>query len=338
MRPSRDEALREVMRRRRLDALVIAGVFNLKAIAGVESDNACLVAAPKGRFALFTDFRYMSAVKRTAPSLVVRDIARFALPSGARRVGYERDIAHSRFLELSKAARRAKFVEIDRDLAQLRAEKTTDEIAAISRAAALNSRIWAMAQERFRPGMTEREMARVVKSLMARLGDGEAFNTIVCVGANAAECHHVPDDTRWNGREAILVDMGVRLGGYCSDMTRCIPPKRQSSLYRRVYSLVKSANEAAIAAIAPGKRARDIDAVARKIIRQAGFGKCFGHSLGHGVGVEVHEGPVCSVKSDWVLKEGMVVTVEPGVYLEGNLGVRIEDLVLVTKTGPRVLS
>ena len=338
MIPSRDAGLRDVMRRRRLDALVVAGEFNLKAIAGVESDNAWLVAAPKGKFTLFTDFRYLSAVRRLAPSLAVRDISRFSLPSGAKRIGYERDISHSRFLALSKLARRAKFVEIDRDLARLRAVKGEDEIAAISRAAALNCKIWAMAQGKFRPGMTEREMARVIKSLMARLGDGEAFDTIVCVGANAAECHHVPDDTRWNGREALLVDMGVRLGGYCSDMTRCIPPKRQSSLYRRVYSLVKAANEAAIAAIAPGKRARDIDAVARKMIRQAGFGKCFGHSLGHGVGVEVHEGPVCSVKSDWVLKEGMVVTVEPGVYLEGNLGVRIEDLVLVTKSGPRVLS
>jgi Xaa-Pro aminopeptidase len=190
----------------------------------------------------------------------------------------------------------------------------------------------------FRAGMTEREMAGIIRSMMFERGDGEAFDTIVCVGANAAECHHVPDGTVWNGRDGVLVDMGVKLGGYCSDMTRNIPPKRRSALYRKVHALVMKANRAAIAAVRPGVTGKALDKVARDVIRAGGFGKCFGHSLGHGVGLEIHEAPYASKKSDWTLKPGMFVTIEPGIYLEGNLGVRIEDLVLVTETGCEVLT
>ena len=202
----------------------------------------------------------------------------------------------------------------------------------------LNDEILRDASRKFKSGMTEREMAGIIRSMMFDRGEGEAFPTIVCVGANAAECHHVPDDTVWNGRDPVLVDMGVKLDGYCSDMTRNLLPKRQSSLYRKVYDLVLKANLAAIAAVKPGITGKALDKVARDVIKKGGFGKCFGHSLGHGVGFEVHEAPNASKKSDWVLKPGMFVTIEPGIYLEGNLGVRIEDLVLVTATGCEVLT
>ena len=175
---------------------------------------------------------------------------------------------------------------------------------------------------------------------MNALGDGEAFETIVCAGRNAAECHHVPDDTVWRKGEPLLVDMGVKLEGYCSDMTRCIGGRRGrgAARYAEIYEVVRAANLAAIAALKPGMSGRELDAVARRIIRKAGYGACFGHALGHGVGLEIHEWPVASRRSRTVLKPGMVVTVEPGIYIEGELGVRIEDLVLVSRDGCEVLS
>ena len=197
--------------------------------------------------------------------------------------------------------------------------------------------------------MAERQMAAVIRKMMIDRGEGEAFATIVCVGRNAAECHHEPDDTVWNGREPVLVDIGVKLDGVCSDLTRnLVPGFRDPSgratrakpyrLYRQVYELVLEANLAAIAAARPGLTGRQLDKVARDVIAKGGFGRCFGHSLGHGVGYEIHEPPTASKRSETVLKPGMVLTIEPGVYLEDNLGVRIEDLILITETGCEVLS
>ena len=325
------EELKKIAKRRRLDQIVVTAQADIFALTGVNTDNGILTAD-----ALYTDFRYVAAARRVAPGLKVLDIKRFA-PKG-RRIGCWFGMPHSKFLALQKKARRARFVDISDDLSALRAVKTPDEIGRIRAAEKLACEIWDDARAMFKPGMTERQMAAAVKKLMIDRGDGEAFPTIVCVGANAAECHHEPDDTVWNGREPVLVDMGVKLGGVCSDLTRNIPPKRRGGLYSKVYDLVLQANLAAIAAAKPGMTGRQLDKVARDIIRKGGFGKCFGHSLGHGVGCEIHEAPYASSKSSAVLKPGMLVTIEPGVYLEDNLGVRIEDLVLITETGCEVLS
>ena len=328
----------KAVRRRRLDAAVVFNQANIRSLTGVDCDSAALVVAPAGGVAprLYTDFRYAPMVRRVAPWLRVSDSKRLDFPGA--RVGYESTIPHARFLKLQKRHKRAKFVDIDGDVKSLRAVKTADEAAKVRAAARLNDEIWAEAQESFRPGMTELDMARVIRRLMVERGDGEAFETIVCVGANAAECHHVPDGTVWNGRDPVLVDMGVKLGGWCSDMTRDIVPGRPSALYRKVYDTVLEANLAAIDALRPGMTCAELDRVARRLIARAGFGRCFGHSLGHGVGLEVHEAPSVMKGEKAVLKPGMVVTIEPGIYLEGNLGVRIEDLVLVTEGGCEVLS
>lgn len=354
----RIEELKRIARRRRLDRLLIMNPANVRAFTGVNCDNA-IVALDRTRDAdgfrldFYTDFRYIPMVHRVAPRLNCRDIRWFWKPlcgeRVVRRVGYEAIITHQRFLELQKRHPRATFVDDTADLAAVRSVKTTDEIAAIRAAERLACEIWNDASARFRAGMTERGMARIIQKLIIERGEGEAFSTIVCVGRNAAECHHEPDDTVWNGREPVLVDMGVRLGGVCSDLTRNLVPGflepsrplksvRTSRLYRQVYALVLKANRTAIAAARPGMTGKALDAVARKVIREGGFGRCFWHSLGHGVGYEIHEAPTAGRKSDIVLKPGMLVTIEPGIYLEGNLGVRIEDLVLITETGCEVLS
>ena len=334
------DEIRKLARRRRLDTMLVCGQANVRAITGVNCDNAILNFStfPPFHFStsLYTDFRYIPMVHRVAPELKCRDLKAFKITG--RRIGYESSISHAKFLQFQKLAPRgAKFVDVAEDLLAIRAVKTPEEIEKIRAAEALACKIWNEASAKFRAGMTERDMARIIQKLMIEKGEGEAFDTIVCIGKNAAECHHEPDDTTWNGREPVLVDMGVKLGGVCSDLTRNLVP-RASRLYKQVYALVKEANAAAIAAARPGMTGQALDKVARDVIKKGGFGKCFGHSLGHGVGYEIHEAPYASKKSKMVLKPGMCVTIEPGVYLEDNLGVRIEDLILITETGCEVLS
>ncbi len=330
-----------------LDLALVRNQANVRALTGVDCDNACLVVRPSSaaRVLFLTDFRYAPAVERLAPWLKTGDIKRIdgtrpfaASKSAPKRVGYESSIAHARFLDLEKAFPGAAFTDVLPNLSDLRSVKTAEERARLRAAAALNDEIWAAARAVFKPGMTEREMARTIRRLMIDRGDGEAFETIVCVGRNAAECHHAPDDTVWKGREPVLVDMGVKLDGVCSDMTRNLVPARPSPLYKKVYNLVREANLRAIAAARPGMTAAALDKVARDFLTRNGFGRAFGHSLGHGVGFEIHEAPAVSKRTKTKLAPGMAITIEPGVYLPGNLGVRIEDLVLITEDGCEVLS
>ena len=333
--------------RRRLDALVVFNEANIRSLTGVVCDNGCLLLDIAGgrRVVFFTDFRYVPMVHRVAPWLRVRETRRgvgfkdLMYKEGIRpkRLGYESSITAKRYLELKKRFPKAVFVDVNDDLLSKRAVKSVDEITRVAAAAALNDEIWALARKEMKPGMTEKAMQRVIQTLMITLGDGEAFETIVCAGANAAECHHVPDDTVWHKGEPLLVDMGVKLDGVCSDMTRNIKASRDPE-YSKIYDIVLKANEAAIAAAKPGMTAGALDAVARKLIRRAGYGKAFGHSLGHGVGYEIHEEPCARQKSKTELEPGMIVTIEPGIYLENRLGVRIEDLVLITTTGSEVRS
>ncbi len=326
--------------KRRLDQALVMSEVGILALTGIHCDNGILeIRRPKtgrARVTFFTDFRYIPMVHRVAPDLTCRDIKSFKVTG--KRVGIEFTLPHTTYLKMkAKAPRAATFVDLAEDLAALRMVKTEDEKQRLREAEALACEIWNDASKKFKPGMTEREMAAIIKKMMIDRGEGEAFSTIVCVGKNAAECHHEPDDTVWSGKENILVDMGVKFKGVCSDLTRNLIVK-SSPLYKKVYALVLKANEAAIKAAKPGLRARDLDKVARDIIRKGGFGKCFGHSLGHGVGYEIHEAPNASKKSEHVLRAGMTVTIEPGIYLEGNLGVRIEDLILITDDGCEVLS
>lgn len=341
------ESLMRLAKRRRLDAVALFDEANVRALTDVACDNACLLLVPStGAVAFITDFRYIPMLHRVAPWLKAvelksrqpfADAIRPRLPRAVKRLGYEGSIATSRYLALKKKFPKAAFVDVNDDVKSLRAVKTVSEIAKIAAAEALNDEIWSRAQKDFKPGMTEKELQRIIRAWMNALGDGEAFETIVCAGANAAECHHVPDDTVWHKGEPLLVDMGVKLDGVCSDMTRCLKPKSGVE-YAKVYDIVLAANRAAIAVAKPGMTCGALDAVARNLITKAGYGKAFGHSLGHGVGFEIHEEPCARPKSDTVLEPGMLVTIEPGIYLEGKLGVRIEDLVLITTTGCEILS
>ena len=356
-RAERLVALSRLLRRRRLDLALVFGEANIRSLCDIVCDNGCLVVFPSSprhdlsaQPFLITDFRYVPMAHRVAPWLETVELKRggtFAEAikgqlKGRRvkslRMGFEGAISAARYLQLQKTFPRTRLVDVGDDILSLRAVKSVDEITRIATAEALNDEIWSRSQKDFKFGMTEKDLQRVIRAWMNALGDGEAFETIVCAGANAAECHHVPDSTVWRKGEPLLVDMGVRLDGVCSDMTRCLKPRNADAEYAKVYDVVLAANRAAIAAAKPGMTAGALDKVARDIIARAGYGKAFGHSLGHGVGYEIHELPTARPKDDTVLEPGMLVTIEPGIYLEGRLGVRIEDLVLITTTGCEVLS
>lgn len=333
---------------RKLDFSLVTDPANVRALTGINCDNAVLVCeggdvCDLSRMRLYTDFRFLPMVRRLAPQLRSADLKKLPqLAKGGRtprRIGFESSISVSALERFKQVFPRARFVDVEDEVLAVRSVKTRGEIERICAAVALNDAIWDSARKTFRPGMTELEMARVIKLMMVEAGEGEAFETIVCVGANAAECHHIPDGTVWDGREPVLVDMGVKLDGFCSDMTRCFGGvRRGGGLYAKIYSLVRRANLAAIAAVRPGMTCRALDKVARDVIAQAGYGRYFGHSLGHGVGLEIHERPFISRRSRERLEPGMIFTIEPGVYLEGQLGVRIEDVVLVTADGCEVLT
>jgi len=354
-------------RRRRLDVLMVFGEANIRALTGLACDNGCLLVFPmgKGKAAVapapifITDFRYIPMAHRVAPWLRVEEqLKGEGLPGTAQkllklakvkvgRLGFEKSITAGRYLSLQKLFKGAELVECEDEVLDLRAVKTVPEIMKLAAAEMRNDEIWRLASREIKPGMTEKQIQRIIRAYMNELGDGEAFETIVCAGANAAECHHVPDDTVWQKGEPLLVDMGVKLDGVCSDMTRCLKPGKASAKaklactaeeYDKIYDIVLQANLAGIAAARPGITGAELDKVARDVITAAGYGDAFGHSLGHGVGYEIHEAPTASSKGKTVLKPGMLVTIEPGIYIEGKLGVRIEDLVLITTTGCEVLS
>lgn len=343
---SRVKKLCRFQKKAKLDAVIVVSEVNVYYLTGIISDNAVLVVEKGKDPEFYTDFRYLVMAKRKAPNLKVKElwgpIGDFdhwdSVGKKWKRIGYEGTISAKLFLAFQHAMPDAEWVDISGDLMEMRSIKSSAEQKMIRYAAAQND---AMCQELVRQlhaGQTEWEMRNIARRLCDELGQGEAFDTIACIGKNAAECHHEPDNTVLRRNQNILFDIGVRANHYCSDMTRCVTFGKSTPFYQEIFKIVDQANRAAIAAVRPGVPCSAIDEVARGVIRDAGYEKAFAHSLGHSVGLEIHEMPGFSPKIDTITKPGMIITVEPGIYLPKRLGVRLEDLVLVTKTGCEVLS
>ena len=221
---------------------------------------------------------------------------------------------------------------------KLRRVKDEGELAAIEEASKLADEVWRWSLERGLSGCSEREVARAAEARIRELGGDPSFPAIVAAGPDGALPHAEPGEREIGQGELVVFDMGAQLDGYCSDGTRTFATGEPGEEARQVYGIVLEAQLAALEAVKAGVKGEDVDAVARKMIDAAGYGEHFGHGLGHGVGLEVHEAPRLSLRSDDVLAAGEVVTVEPGIYLPGKLGVRIEDFVVVTEEGLRNLS
>ncbi len=350
--PARDAQVADRLAARELGALVVSGSANLRWLTGFTGSSGLATVGPGKARHFFTDFRYD---EQSAAQLgkgwerhIVADLHRASgellheLQSGRPlRVGFDdRDITIATHRTLVEAAGDGVELAAAGGIVEdLRTVKDDEEIAAIRASAALADAALLAVLERGLAGRTEREVATDLEIEMRRAGaQAIAFPPIVASGAHGALPHAEPRDVKIPGGVLVTIDWGAELDGYCSDCTRTFATGDVRDEERAVYDLVLEAQEASLAAVRPGPTGREVDAVARDIIEAAGHGEHFGHGLGHGVGLEVHEGPRLSRTGEQALAPGMIVTVEPGVYLPGSCGVRIEDLVLVTEAGPEVLN
>jgi Xaa-Pro aminopeptidase len=317
--------------------LLVVKRANILYLTGLDSSNAAVLVEPSGETTIYTDFRYATAA-REVPDAEVVETSRYlfralaGLLSG-RRVGIEAEhITYAAFAQLQGGG-----VELEPGaglVEALRAVKDADEIAALRRAAAISDQVFdELSREPF-VGRTEAELVWWVDRRMRELGaSASSFDTMVGFGDMGARPHgHPRSDVTIPRGTTVVVDGGCVVDGYCSDCTRTFLTG-DDDRQREVYELVLEAQLDGLAATAPGASGRDVDAASRVAIEAAGLGEHFGHGLGHGVGLEIHEAPVLRPESEDVLEPGNVVTVEPGLYFPGEFGVRIEDLVLVTAEG-----
>ncbi len=339
--------LQATLRRERLDGAIIAGEVARLYFTGLPASNGLLwVDAREGPLFL-TDFRYIFAARRALPFMTCGLLPRGLKGEKAmrrraaawRRCGYEGSQPAAACAKRQGVLERvAEWVDLDPAIAAQRAVKSPREQRAMRRVIKANDDLLAALLPQLRPGLTEWGIRNLLRREADRLGQGEAFDCIVAVGANGAECHHTPGLTRLGRNQPLLLDFGLRLDYYCADMTRCLTFGRPSPLFKELHRLVLSANRRAIAAIKPGMTGAQVDAVARCYLEKEGYGRAFGHGLGHGLGLEVHESPAFAASCETKIEPGMVITVEPGIYLPGRGGVRIEDVVLITRGGCEVLT
>jgi Xaa-Pro aminopeptidase len=339
----RGERLERLVAERELDLLLVTNLVNVRYLTGFTGTNGACVCGPGVRL-FFTDFRYTeraaAEVEGWEAVTVKGDWLGGIAERLSGRVGFEDDQlsvrAHAKLEE--KLGEGTEAVPAGGLVERLRRVKDEAELAAIAAAAKLADEVWGWAVERGLAGRSEREVARAAEARIRELGGDPSFPAIVAAGPNGSLPHAEPGERPIGAGELVVFDMGAQLDGYCSDGTRTYATGDPGPEGREVYEVVREAQLAALEAIAVGATGEEVDAVARKLIEEAGHGERFGHGLGHGVGLEVHEGPRLSPKSDDVLEAGEVVTVEPGIYLPGRLGVRIEDLVVVEAGGIRNLS
>jgi Xaa-Pro aminopeptidase len=340
----RTERLAQLVAERELDQIFVSDLVNVRYLTGFTGTNgACLVSRDERVF--FTDFRYTERAESEVSSEWERPAAeRELIPQIVARmkgrVGFEDAKLSVRQLARLEAVSGddVEFLPAGDLVEKLRAIKEPEELERIAAAAELTDAVYRWAIEQGLVGRTEREVAQACEARIRELGAEPSFPPIVAVGENGALPHAEPGDREISSGELVVFDMGSLLDGYCSDCTRTFATGDPGDDAREVYELVLRAQLASLEAVRPAAGGKEVDAVAREMISEAGYGDRFGHGLGHGVGLEVHEGPRLASTSEDDLFEGNVVTVEPGVYLPGRFGVRIEDLVVVTADGHRNLS
>ena len=329
-----------------VDLLLVTDLTNVRYLTGFTGSNGLVVTGPGVR-RFVTDFRYVEqAGQQVAGFEVERAPQEFLValergwPGGAVRLGFEDHKVtvrqHARLREL--LPERVELVAAGGLVERERAVKEAAEVAAIRAAAELADEALGDVLDAGLVGRTEREIALELEQAMRRRGAEPAFPSIVAAAAHGALPHARPTDDPVPAGTLVTIDWGARLDGYCSDCTRTVATGEPGEELRAIYDLVLRAQLAALDAVRPGPEGREVDAVARELIAAAGHGDHFGHGLGHGVGLEVHEAPRLSVTGEDALEAGNVVTVEPGVYVPGTGGVRIEDLVVVSEGGRDVLS
>lgn len=322
-----------------LDQLLVTNLVNVEYLTGFTGTNGACLLAPDRRLFL-TDFRYAeraAAIEGWEVEVVSGQWLKRLAGRLSGRVGFEDDQLTVRTAgQLREAAEAAELVAAGGQVERLRRVKDADEIKRIAAAAKMTDELYGRLIERGLTGSIEAEVDRWLTGWMREQGAEPSFPPIVASGPNGASPHAEPGPRMIGPGELVTIDMGVKLDGYCSDCTRTFATGREADLddlSREIYEVNLQANEAGLGAIRAGRGGSEVDEIARAVIREAGFGENFGHGLGHGVGLEVHEAPRLGPASGDELMTGEVVTVEPGIYVPGETGVRIEDLVVVGVDG-----
>lgn len=345
----RRDRLRHALRKLDADSLLVTNFTNVTYLTGFTGDDSYLLLWASGEL-LISDGRYslqldeecrgLKRYLRPPGGAMAEAVAKAVRRVGARRLAIEAGSMTVELREvLGEALPAASLCNTAGLVESLRQVKDQEEIGEIRRAIRLAERGFEALRTSLRPEMREKEAADELEYRMRRFGArGASFPTIVAVGPRAALPHARAEYERLDAAPLILVDWGANGGLYQSDLTRILVTDRISPELKKVYGVVLNAQRKAIAAVRPGISAAQVDRVARRVIDEAGYGRYFGHGLGHGLGLEVHEQPRLNPVSQTLLQPGMVITIEPGIYLPGRFGVRIEDDVLVTKDGHEVLS
>lgn len=357
IRVGADERIRSLRRHlvtHRADAIALTAVVNIAYCTGFEGvfdeepAHVALVSADDS--ILFTDARYFETIREAAvgsqwqvrlvTNSLVAAVRDYLATLSARTLAVETSMPHSQFRALSDAFV-GDVVEANDWVEEIRAVKDESELAAVGRAQELTDRAFdhILAEGILRVGVAERDVALELEFFMRREGsEGVAFPPIVASGPNSALPHAIAGQRLLEVGDLVVLDFGARVGGYCADMTRTVVIGSANDRQRTMYETVRAANSAGEAAVRAGATGREIDSAARSVIAEAGFGDYFGHGLGHGVGREVHELPKIGPRVESKVPAGAVVTIEPGIYIPGFGGVRIESLAVVEEAGVRVLT
>nr|WP_321465321.1 Xaa-Pro peptidase family protein [uncultured Desulfobulbus sp.] len=354
---SRLDRLQQSLRRRKIDALLVSQPDNRRYLSGytapdhgIQETAGFLLIPASDKPILLTDSRFTLQAEAEAPLFTVDTYRKGLLKSvekqcrrlGVKTLAFESEyFLYATFLRLSKMAA-AQNLELKAEsglVEKMRAVKDERELDLIRRSTALNEQVFQSVYQTIEPGMSEREIALALELTMREMGaEGPSFDTIVAFGTNAAKPHAVPTDRVLQAGDLVLIDMGLILDGYCSDMTRTFVAGKPDPIFIERHRAVRKAMLAGINAIRAGVTGVEVDRAARQVLIDAGYGETFGHGLGHGVGIAVHEDPRLSPKGSKQLQAGMVVTVEPGLYLAEWGGIRLENMVIVTEQGGEVIN
>jgi Xaa-Pro aminopeptidase len=337
--------LQKLLRQEGLSAMIVSGLNNIRYLCGYTGSNGMMIVT-RSHATFYTDFRYQEQMKQEVrgckkkvlerdlyASFPVEDLRQFIAGTRVPRLGIEEgNLTLARFRLLRRQLKGFKLVPVRDLVLELRRKKSAEEIKLMSRAQEITEEGFNRVLKLVKPGVTERELALEIEFYFRQFGE-VAFPSIVAAGENAAKPHARAGERRLRRGDCITFDIGCRYQGYCADMTRTVFLGKPDPELKRVYEAVLKAQQEALSVIKPGVPCKLVDLTSRDYLNRLGLGKYFGHSLGHGVGLDVHEQPVLARTGKQILETGDVVTVEPGVYLPGKGGVRIEDMVLVTRTG-----
>ena len=337
-------SLRNKMAGLNIQGMIITNPINIKYLTGIEAEGVLLLTRKENIY--LTDSRYIEYVNSiiTPFDEIVVDNLKNILKEDyenffmfCENVGFEENyVTYALYKEYMHKYRVNNFVEAESIINKLRVIKDTEEIANIKNACEITDNCFNFLLQYIKPGMTEKQIARKIENYYMDNSDGVSFAPIVASGENSSKPHAVPTERKINQRDIITIDMGCKINGYCSDMTRTIFIGEPTEEQKKVYNLVLKNQEMSLKEYKDGANIKDISKIVESDFRVNGFDLV--HALGHGVGLDIHEVPIIGSKNDNQLKEKMVVTCEPGIYIPGSFGIRIEDTVLITKNEPEVLT